>query len=70
MSTVHTAKEVRWRWALGLAVAVVAVNWIVGHPDRLEMLGLFGASSGNPLAAEIAFLLSFILLGVIPALMA
>jgi membrane protease YdiL (CAAX protease family) len=53
-----------------VAVAVIAVNWIVARPDLLaETEQLSGLASG-PIPAEIAFLLSFVLLGTIPALAA
>ena len=67
--TFHTDTEVvRWRGVLGVALTVVAVNWIVGNPNRLVSFGLFGAAAGGPIPAEVAFTLSFLLLGVFPAL--
>jgi len=59
---------VRWRGVLAVALAVVAVNWIAGNPTRLVDSGLFGTAGGGPIPAEVAFTLSFLLLGVIPAL--
>lgn len=67
--TAHVkTEEVRWRGALGVALAVIAVNWNVARPDFLAETELFGELAAGPIPAEFAFLLSLVLLGVIPAL--
>jgi membrane protease YdiL (CAAX protease family) len=53
-----------------VALAVVVVNWIAARPDSLAGLQLFSGLADGPVPAEVAFLLSFVLLGIIPAIAA
>ncbi len=61
----------RWVWALALSPPLLVLNWYFARPDQVGLLGRLDAwsvVSGPPLDARLAFLLSFALLGVIPAL--
>jgi len=70
MNTVAAKRDFRWIGALGLALVVVAINWVIARPDALSATTILRRYAGSPLPAEIAFMVSFVLLGVIPAIVA
>ncbi len=60
----------RWVWALAVAPVLLTLNWLFARPDQV---GLFGRIdtwtivSGPRISAHLAFLLTFVLLGVVSA---
>ncbi len=62
----------RWAWALILAPVLTAVNWFVARPDTIGVLasnGVWLPVTGPGVAGVVAFLLTFVILGIVPALL-
>jgi membrane protease YdiL (CAAX protease family) len=68
-----TAPRGRWVWALALAPVLPAFNWYFARSDTIGTMGPGGGwldVSGPRLPGLAAFGLTFLLLGVVPALLA
>jgi membrane protease YdiL (CAAX protease family) len=62
----------RWVWALALAPVLTAVHWFVARSDTIAVLGRSDdwlPVTGPRLAGLLAFLLTFVILGIVPALL-
>ena len=70
MNKPAATRDFRWIGAFGLALVVIAVNWVVARPEALSTMAFLRRFADSPLPAEIAFVLSFLLLGAIPAMVA
>ena len=68
MNSPAETRDSRLIGAIVFALIVIAGNWVVARPGFLSELTILSGSAHTPLPAEIAFWVSFLLLGVIPAL--
>lgn len=62
----------RWVWVLALAPALTAVNWFAARSDTIAALGHSGdllPVTGPRLPGFVAFALTFVILGIVPALL-
>ena len=63
----------RWVWALAISPALLVLNWYFARPDTMGLMGRtnsFMVVSGPRMDARLAFLLTFVLLGVVSAALA
>jgi membrane protease YdiL (CAAX protease family) len=72
IETPGTPPRHRWVWAIVIVPVLTSVNWFFARSDTVGVLGKDGgwlAVSGTRLAGLLAFALTFVILGIVPALL-